>query len=350
MQKRQSNYELLRIVAMCMIIAMHYLTKGMQLPKLSVDSSVTNHMWWLLYAACNVAVNAYVLITGYFLIDSEWRIGKIVYLICEVLVYAWGVPLVLGAVGCIDLGALSFGEKLTILLPIEQEHYWFATSYVMLYLLAPILSAAVKHMEEKQLRITIIALVTMFGGLKSINPYLIPWDKYGYDVLWFICLFLTAGYIKLYGIKWFDTKLRSVGTYVAAVLATWGIAAICGYICRITGKLEYYMDMSYAYNYVTVYIASIALFYTFKHMENIDSKIVNRLASYTFGVYLLHENIEIRQMWPEWLGITHVDGGILQVLHLIFCVVTVFAAGAVVDALRSGIFKAFMRLGDKRHE
>ncbi|MCR5398775.1 MAG: hypothetical protein K6E68_04490, partial [Lachnospiraceae bacterium] len=61
---RQSNIEILRIIAMCMIIAMHYMTKGMNLPKLSVDSSLHNVIFRLIFAFCASSVNVYVFISG----------------------------------------------------------------------------------------------------------------------------------------------------------------------------------------------------------------------------------------------------------------------------------------------
>ncbi len=348
MKKRQSSFELLRIISMLMIISMHYMTKGMGLEKLSADAGLGNHLWWLWYAVCTVSVNVYVLISGYFLVDSEWHIGKVVKLFLQVLFYSWMVPVIMGALGVIDLGALDFTRMLTVLLPIEEEHYWFATSYVMLYLLAPVLGAAVKGLEKRKLEMTIVSLLVVFCGFKSINPYLIPWDKYGYDILWFICLFLIAGYIRLYGIGWYKSLGRSVWTYIAGAVATWGICAVCAIIVRATGKLEYYMDMTYAYNYVTVLIASVSLFYVFIYLAEKEAKedtkasaLINRVASCTFGVYLLHENVVVRDLWQGWLGIDSVNGSALQWLHMIVAVIIIFAAGVIVDSIRRVIFDAF---------
>lgn len=350
MKARQTKFEILRILAMMMIIAMHYMTKGMSIPKLSEDMGIVNHLWWLLYAACNVAVNVYVLISGYFMIDAKWNIGKVIRLVAEVLFYSWIVPLCLGAVGVINLGSLDFTNILTILLPIEEEHYWFATSYVMLYLLSPILVAAVKNLEKKQLQTVIVALLIMFGGLKSINPYLIPWDKYGYDILWFICLFLVAGYIRVYGIGIYSNKKKSLVMYIAGVLVTWGICALCAVIVRATNNLEYYMDMTYAYNYVTVLWAAVSLFYVFIHIPEREyrcGKIINRIAACTFGVYLLHENVMIRGCWQTWLGIENANGQWWQIIHMILCVIVVFAIGVLVDLVRNGVFTAFIMLFGK---
>lgn len=341
MKERQSNFELLRIVAMCMIIAMHYITKGMDIDKLSVNREPMNLMFWLLYAFCTVAVNVYVLISGYFMVDSTWRIGKVLRLWAEVLFYSILVPFVLAAVGVIDAEALDFATIQQIILPVEYEHYWFATAYIMMYLLSPVLAIAVKNLSKKQLQGVIVALLCVFGGFKSVNPYLIPWDKYGCDCIWFICLFLVAGYIRMYGLPFADKKGLCLGIYAGLSVLTFGIAYVSSLVVSATGKFEYYMDMTYCYNYVTVFAAGVCLFCGFMKINitgNKAKKIINRLAGYTFGVYLLHENIAVRQLWPKWLGIENADGKWWQVIHMLFCIAVVFLAGIIVDALRSVIF------------
>ncbi len=70
---------------MMMVIVLHYIVKGKITQKLSVDDSVTNHIWWLIQSFCNVAVNVYVLISGYFLVDSQFKISKLVKLVCQVM-------------------------------------------------------------------------------------------------------------------------------------------------------------------------------------------------------------------------------------------------------------------------
>lgn len=360
-KKRQANFELLRIIAMMMVIVLHYIVKGKMSVKLSVDGSVTNHLWWLIQGFCNVAVNVYILISGYFLVNAQWKISKLVKLVCQVLFYSIVVGLVMFGIGRLALtqpgiasiyeraavnSAYDFSNWLNIILPIEYEHYWFATAYVVMYMLSPVLAVAVKQLPQKQLKAVIIALLCFFCIPKSINPYLIPTDSYGYDFGWFICLFLIAGYIRVYGIKIFSSKAKAILIYVLTVVADWGVCAVTGAICRSTGKLEYYMDMTYAYNYVLVLVSSIALFYAWTYVDIKEGKaadLICKIAPFTFGVYLLHENVGVRLIWPYVLGADKVSNFGLQLLHMIFSVIVVFAAGCLVDWIRSKIFGIFWK-------
>lgn len=75
--KRQANFELLRVVAMFMIISLHYLVKGgaaVPFPFAAGENPV-GVLAWLIEAFCIVAVNCYVLISGYFLVESAWKPG-----------------------------------------------------------------------------------------------------------------------------------------------------------------------------------------------------------------------------------------------------------------------------------
>ena len=344
--KRQLNFEILRIIAMCMIITMHYLTKGLNVPKLSEDLSLSNMLWWLIYAFSVGAVNIYVLISGYFLADSRWRIDKVFSLYLTVWLYSILVPLTLGALGIVDLGRLSLGDWQQLLLPIEYEHYWFATAYVMMYILSPVLAIAVRSLNRELIRGVIAGLVVLFSVLKSINPYLIPWDKYGNDVLWFIVLFMIAGYIRRFGIQASITV--RVLTYILTSILILVSELILGVIVNKTGKLEYMLDMLCANNHILVLLASVALFTAFIELKTDaihekTGKIILLFSSSTFGIYLLHENLLVRSRWTLWLGVDRLNNIALKLLFLIISIVALFIVGTVIDRVRAGIFSMFGR-------
>ncbi len=341
---RKTNIEIMRIISMCMIIAMHYMTKGMHIPKLSEDVSLHNVVFWVVYAFCLSSVNAYVFISGYFAVDSKWHIGRIIRLWTEVLLYSVAIPLIGTLIGVVDISGADLSVKQQIFLPVTYEHYWFATAYIMMYLISPVLNVAVLKLDKKTYGVVLTALIVVFCGFKSLNPYLIPWDKYGNDALWFIVLYLIGGYIRAYGVPFLSGSDRKKNCacswllYVVFSLITFVIALAFSGIVRYTGKLEYYMDMTYCYNYITVLIASIGFFHAFVNMEIKPNVWVNRIAGYTFGVYLIHDNIVIREMWPRLLGIDAASGQWWQIFHMLLCIAIVFAVGCVIDAVRSLLF------------
>lgn len=344
--KREAGFELLRIIAMLMIITLHYLSKGGAMQKMTVQSDLYTGVLWLLESFCIVSVNVYVLISGYFLVESRWRPGKILSVIAEVLFYSILVPVVLMLLGVVDLSGWTMYDWMNVILPLETEHYWFATSYVILYVLAPVLATAAKYMPKKQLQITIGLLVIFFSLTKSVNPLLLTTDQYGYDFGWFICLFLIAAYIRLYGTVFLNNVKKCFLVYTVFSVLGFCLSAVSAFIWHKTGQLEYYMDMPYCYNHLFVLIASVALFCMAIHIHIPEGKaasLICRIAPYTFGVYLLHENIVLRDIWPKWLQIERVIDTPWIFLHLLASVLIVFLIGIMVDAFRALLFRKFQR-------
>ena len=70
-KKRSANIELLRIVAMFMILTLHFNLKTGALLKLGEPASGVNIFATILEAVAITGVNVYVLITGYFLSSSK---------------------------------------------------------------------------------------------------------------------------------------------------------------------------------------------------------------------------------------------------------------------------------------
>ena len=62
-----------------------------------------------------------------------------------------------------------------------------------------------------------------------------------------------------------------------------------------------------------------------------------KIAPYTLGVYLLHENLGVRYAWQAWLG-TKVISNVWQLLAwTMLAVIVVFVLGILVDFVRKTI-------------
>lgn len=347
---RQANIELLRITAMVMVVVLHYFVKGQAATSLVENTSAVNLILWFLKAMCIVTINLYVLISGYFLLEAKWKISRLVSLWMQTLFYSIGVPVVCLVLGIGDVGQWGFYDWINVLLPVQMEHYWFITAYAILYLFIPALSAGVKHITKKQHELVIAGLLLVFSVPKTVIPIYIPTDRYGYDFGWFLCLFMVAAYIRMYGIPFFNKKGKSFAVYFGAVTAMWMISVVCGVLSRKGLPLAYAMDMPYCYNHFLALLAAVALFYAFSYIRIPQGKvsdIICKISSYTLGVYLLHENLAVRTKWQFWAGIENVRDGFEIFPHMIVTVIAVFAAGIAVDFVRDCIFKFVQRMWKK---
>lgn len=353
MKKRMANIELLRIVSMMMVVMLHYLGKGNLLPSLTGSMDVNGYVAWGMESLCIVAVNVYMLISGYFLVESGFKAGRLVELLCQVLFYAILVPVVLVVLGIVPASVFSINHILETVLPVQMAHYWFITAYVIMYLLSPVLSVAAKTMKQEQLRGTIVALLLFFSVSKSILPFQLVNDNRGYDGLWFVCVFLVAAYIRLYGLPFFTAKgngRRSLLCYVAGCVGMYGVMLLVRVVYLKTGSLGHFIQSTHHYNHILNLFAAVSLFYVFLHLkfdgEKWWSKLICKVAPYTLGVYLLHEQLDIRFLWPAWLGATLEENVGLFVLRALFAVLVVFVAGILVDMVRGALFgvvKRFLR-------
>ena len=87
--KRQSNIELLRIVSMFLVVAHHYVVNSGVNELFDFSKPVSANtlflQWWGMWG--KTAINAFVLITGYFMCRSRLTIRKMLKLYLEVQFY-----------------------------------------------------------------------------------------------------------------------------------------------------------------------------------------------------------------------------------------------------------------------
>ena len=186
MKKRMANMELLRIVAMMMVVLLHYLSKGGFLSPLTGEMTTNSYVAWFLESFAIVAVNVYMLLSGYFLVESGFKVGRLIELICQVLFYTILVPVVLIVCGVLSIQEITVYQLLQYLFPTQMVHYWFVTAYILMYLFVPVLSAGVKALTKKQLQITILLLLVGLSFSKSLLPVKLELDNLGYDAIWFM--------------------------------------------------------------------------------------------------------------------------------------------------------------------
>lgn len=341
-KNRVVSIELLRILSMMMVVMLHYLSKGELLTPLTEEFGPGAYIAWLLEAFSIVAVNVYMLISGYFLVETGFKPGRLARLICQVLFYSILIPPVLLAAGILDPGELSVYRLLQYLLPNQMIHYWFITAYVIMYLLSPVLAAGARQLSQKQLGLTIILLLCFFSVSKSMLPVKLEIDNAGYDGLWFVCVFLVAAYMRLYGIPFLQKGKRAALCYLGGCVLIYGLTLGVRMVYLKTGRLGHFIHAPYDYNHILNLFAAISLFYAFSDWklsgEKFMGRVILRVAPYTLGVYLLHEHIELRSLWPFWLGAASEYSPWALAPRAVGSVALVFAVGILVDMARGALF------------
>lgn len=344
--KRMANLELLRCVAMMMVVVLHFLGKGGLLPDLTGKSmGAYGVAAWTMETLCIVAVNVYMFISGYFLSSSDFKLSRLVGLYLQVWIYSAAFGLVGALTGVLAETAFDTHYILTLIFPVTMGHYWFMTAYVFLYLLLPFVGTAVKQMSKRQLQTAVALLFLVFCIAKSVLPVRLEMDEQGYDCLWYLCVFTAAAYVRKFGVGFLEKKGRSFLLYIGCcglILAgTFGLRAV--YLR--TGSFGRMLKMCLEYNHILPFLAAAGLFGVFKgiHIEGEIARVINRVAHYILGVYLLHENLGLRYSWQKWFGAERISTLPGLLIGTLAAVAVVFICGVAVDVVRKWIFDLLNR-------
>lgn len=351
-KKRMVNIEVLRLLAMMMVVSLHYLAKGELLEKLAGPLSAKGHLAWILESFSIAAVDVYVLISGYFLVETGFRCRRVISLVLQVMFYTCLLPVVLIVTGILPVGEITFYNILQCIFPTNMLHYWFVSAYVLMFLFTPVLNAAVHGMKKRQLQAAIVILLIMESLSKTVIPVRLELDNLGYDAYWFMVVYLIAAYIRLYGIPFLERGEgkggRAVLCYAGACLGMYLLTMLIRGAYLLTGQFENFIESAYGYNHLLTIGAAVALFYVFKNWRT-DAQgrlagLICGIAPGSFGVYLLHEQVNVRYLWPFWLGAEKCDSAFSLLWHWAAAILTVMAIGLAVDYIRDLLFRGVGKL------
>lgn len=343
-KKRMTNLELLRCLAMMMVVVLHYLGKGGLLPGLSgADLNGTGVAAWLAETFCIVAVNVYMFISGYFLSTSTFKLSRLLQLWFQVWCYSVVFGVLAALTGAVTEVPVDTHYFLTLMFPVSMGHYWFMTAYIFLYLLTPVLGRAIRAMTKQQLQLTIVSLLVVFSLTKSVLPLRLEMDSQGYDCLWYVCVFMSAAYVRRFGLPRMNKAWKGMLLYVGGCMLIFGGTMALRWVYLSTGSLGRMLNMCMEYNHIFTFLAALGLFMAFLNIKlpekGIVTSVIEKTAPYTLGVYLLHENIGLRYVWQNWLRADRISGVGELVVWTLIAAVCVFCVGVFTDAM----YKLFVK-------
>lgn len=339
MKKRNISLDIMRIIAMWLIILLHSIDHSGLYEQL-IPGTYLSYIEEFLYAITQISVNCFVLISGYFLVDSKFKINKLLRLWVEVVFYSLTIKIILMILGVIPFSITSL---ISCILPIVTGRYWFVTIYFGMYLLSPFLNVGIRAMTKKQFKLLLGIFCILFSVLISIHPAFKGMNSGGgWGIVWFIVLYYTAAYLKLYYIP--DGKIKSILFFFGSILVMIG-GLIIGQELEISALLSIVKNW-WRYDSVPVYVASCAFFIIFLNCQFTVSERMNHyiilISGTTFGIYLFHAhaNICTEQMW-QMSGI--LNNGICWWLPFvqIMIVTAIFFICSLIDLFRKKVFRLF---------
>jgi len=321
---RSSNLELLRIICMLFIIAHHFGVHSDFAGVLGFNSFVVS-----VFKSCGkLAVNTFVLITGYFTVNSRFKIKKLINIISLTVFY----NVIIYITVTLSTGSsIKFIELVKSFFPIRYNSYWFVTCFIAMLLLSPFINKLIHALTHVQHIILIVLLVLMQAYVPSIDSY------FAFsETAWFITLYLIGAYLHKY-----PNKITS-STLITGIFTT----VFCT-VVMLWNKTTSLKDLF-------CLTASVSLFCLFNSFSIGCIKPINFIAKTTFGIYIIHDNRLIRPLlWNKILSAPAHASLDSFWLFAPVAVLTVFVCCMLIEFIRllftSLIFGKFKKVYRKHH-
>lgn len=276
-KERDSNMELLRIVAMILVLTIH-VTLG---PPRGVFVADLTHSPFSIAAAGHyffsalscVCVNVFVLLSGWFGIHyKNVRALEFVFQVVFFGVLDYCILMLTGH-------GYHLGLRGTFSILI-MSNYWFARAYIILYILAPLLNRFTENAERKEFKrllILFFVIQCLYGWISNGTD----WYEKGFSPLSFIGLYLFARYVRIYRPKWSTLScLTDLSIYACITVFVASVEFVCYAFHLPYLKLEYYSSP-------TTIVGAMFLLLCFSKFS-FKSSFINWIAISCFAVYLFH--------------------------------------------------------------
>ncbi len=325
---RSSNFELLRILSMMMIFIYHYSIYG---GIIAVGSYTINKLAALfLFVFGRVGVNLFIVLSGYFLIDSKFKLKRIIKLVLQVLFYAILMELLSDYILKIKV---EFKYLKLYITPIFNGIYWFITCYVILYLISPFLNKMIKLLSKENCEKIIIVSLIILALIPSLflRNNFISSDLF----VWYVFMYFVGAYIKIHK---FDFK-NSKTSKIISISYPFVCYATIIILILINKHFNLQLDQYYfcALNSIIGFIGTIGIFLFFKNLKIKNSKIINHFAQSSFATYLISEHISFKNIF--WNSICKTTNFLQKplfifLLHILACVILTWLIVGFIEFIR----------------
>lgn len=338
---RKSNFELLRIISMYMIVLWH-VTKN------NIDFTQTPdivHLFLVIIICISVVhVNSYVMISGFFSTKKTTTWKKTLSLIGKTWVYKVVIAIILFLT---TSNIISELELLKEFFPLDlAQSYWFINRYIVLLLLIPYINILINKLTEKQYKNLLLTSFVLFSVIPLLTSQLTISND-GFNILHFIYIYLIGAYFAKfplednYHFKNFSKNKLQIFLIITFFLCVFFEIAIYYLSLNFQSSSNLLLqdigttlnNSIYCYSSPIVIIQTIAYFLFFKTL-NIENKLINKIASLTFGIYLFHENYYLKKILYKPFQITKYFDSKFLMIDIFIIALIIFTAGLLVETIR----------------
>lgn len=322
---RQSNIELLRIISILLVCILHANFSALDVPAISRESSslFVDFVRLEYESIALVAVNVFILISGYFSIkiNSQRIIG-----LCFTIFF-WNILLSLAAV-C--LGWISLSQGFKLLIPGLND--WFVQCYLLLVLVSPLCNYFVGSISVADLK----KYILVFLVLEFLFGWLVFWGYAfygGYSLLHFIGIYLIGRYMELSKFKINISIGKAILNFVILMSGPAVVLFVVLYFLEIENIRVFLIQRFTAYSSPFNILGAVFLLLIFKKIT-LRSKIINNLSTAVFSVYLIHTFPIVFDWYKKLSYELFLLNSVLWIAIMPLLVCLVFIMGYLLDRTR----------------
>lgn len=290
-KKRDSSFELLRVLCMYIVIAAH------------VTPHTLSPLYWNSVFSYGTAglffADLYFMISGYFMIakpaPSYKKIYSLFITIYLCAIFSAIAFVIFGITGIYSFKSYSMNNYMGLFVhyftsPITSNVFWFITAYVILFFLTPILNNVINNLNKKGHLAFLLIMLTIYSFSNGFN------FKYA-QIVRAVFDYALGGYFMLYAKK-SENKVRHNAIFIplAVLLIIFTAIVNVHYDNSDSSSFIVHLAEKTFLNGILFNLCAITIFSIF-HNLSFSNSFINGLSKTTFAVYLLHANEMTAQVW-----------------------------------------------------
>ena len=350
--KRNSNFELMRIVSMAFIVLWHIIMHGNVLSNCT-NPAIKMILEFIMFLII-IHVNSFVLLSGYFQSKSKFKLSKLLHIFFEVVFYSLLIFII-----CVKFGIVDNYNIVTIFNNISLSslnNYWFIKMYLVTYVLSDFINKFINRLTRGEFKSFLMLSFILLSVIPFITGYKVVWND-GFTFLNFIYLYMIGAYLRIYPLKeTYHFKRMSKNGYRLLLIMSFVSLALINYLINhvaleMNGMSNIFSEFSSRvgasyFDYATpfVMIGTILYFEFFKTLD-FNNKFINKVATYTFGVYLIHDNELVRNNIYKFIGIdSNIPFGYSIFIKILLTLVLIYIICTIIDFIRECLFKLILKI------
>lgn len=320
-EPRKTNVELLRLLAMFLVLVVHADFWSLGAPTFQdvQYSFLPSIIRIVIEAIAIVCVNVFIFISGWFTIKPTLKgFGNFIFQ-CGYFLFGIYVVMLVTGQAALSLKGIAGCFCLT-------ASNWFIKAYIGLYILSPILNLFVEKSSKRQLGIILASfyLFQTIYGFSGAAKFIV----HGYSTFSFIGIYLLAQFVR---------------RYVSVNYKLGGVIFLCTMLINSGAQLiSYKVPLPVmTYDNPLVVLGAFGLFLYFNGLHIEYSAFINFLAKSSFAVFLLHTNPNIGEPIYKPLCKTIFDShsGVECLVVFLLVLMGIYVSAILLDIPRRYIWK-----------